>query len=76
MTRLVDATGFLPRITVRDGRAIEEALAGQTLFQPGVELGGAVVEASFAHDDPPLLRRLSDRGVPRSLALRLRACVL
>jgi hypothetical protein len=30
-----------------------------------VELGGAVVEASYAHDDPPLLRRLADRGVPR-----------
>ena len=65
MACLVDVTGFLPRITIRDGRAIEQALAGQTLFQPGVELGGAVVEASFARDDPPLLRRLSDRGVPR-----------
>lgn len=65
MTRLVDVTGFLPRITVRDGRAVEQALAGQTLFQPGVELGGAVVEASYAYDEPPLLRRLADRGVPR-----------
>ncbi len=65
MARLVDVTGFLPRVTVRDGRAIEQALAGHTLFQPGVELAGAVVEASFAYGDPPLLRRLADKGVPR-----------
>lgn len=59
-----DASAFLPRVTVNDARAIEAAMAGQDLWQSGVELRGAVVEASFARTDPPLLRRLAEGGVP------------
>ena len=55
---------YLPRITRRDGRAIESALAGPSLYEAGVQLSGAVVEATFAHQDPPLLRRLRDANVP------------
>jgi hypothetical protein len=64
MSSFADVTAFLPRVTVRDGRALEHALAGQTLFQPGVELQGAVVEAAFAATDPPLMRRLAERRIP------------
>ena len=55
---------FLPRVTRHDGRAIEEALSA-TLFDSGVRLRGAVVEASYATTDPPLLKRLREDGVPR-----------
>jgi hypothetical protein len=54
---------FLPRATRRDGRAIEEALAGPTLFDPGVKLDAAVVEATYAVEDSPLLKRLRESGV-------------
>jgi hypothetical protein len=56
---------YLPRITRRDGRAIEEALAGPTLFDPGVRLDAAVVEATYAVEDPPLLKRLRESEVPQ-----------
>ena len=56
---------YLPRITRRDGRAIEEALAGPTLFDPGVKLDAAVVEATYAVEDSPLLKRLRESGVPQ-----------
>jgi hypothetical protein len=71
MTETLDATPdffaeptFLPRVTQHDGRAIEEALAA-TLFDNGVRLRGAVVEATYAASDPPLLKRLREDGVPR-----------
>ena len=71
MTETLDSTPdflneptFLPRITQHDGRAIEEALAA-TLFDTGVRLRGAVVEATYAATDPPLLKRLREEGVPR-----------
>jgi hypothetical protein len=54
---------YLPRVTVHDGRALEQALAGPDLWQSSIELRGAVVEASFAQSDPPLLRRLSEAHV-------------
>jgi hypothetical protein len=56
---------FLPRVTRHDGRAIEEALAGPTLFDPGVKIDGALVEATYAVEDSPLLKRLRESGVPR-----------
>ena len=45
---------YLPRVTVRDGKAIEQALAGPDLLQPGVQLSGAVVEATLAQHDSAL----------------------
>lgn len=57
---------FLPRVSQHDGRAIEEALAA-TLFDSGVRLRGAIVEATYAASDPPLLKRLREDGVPRLL---------
>jgi hypothetical protein len=59
-----EASAFLPRVTVHDARAIETAMAGQDLWQTGVELRGAVVEAALARTEPPLLRRLAEAGVP------------
>jgi hypothetical protein len=71
MTETLDATPdflneptFLPRVTQHDGRAIEEALAA-TLFDKGVRLRGAVVEASYAATDPPLLKRLREDCILR-----------
>lgn len=55
---------FLPRVTTHDGRAIELALAEPSLFDPGLRLEGAVVEATFASKDPPLLKRLRDARTP------------
>ncbi|MBA3808935.1 MAG: hypothetical protein H0X28_11185 [Solirubrobacterales bacterium] len=56
---------YLPRVTRRDGRAIEDALAGPTLFDSGVKLDAAVVEATYAVEDSPLLKRLRESGVPQ-----------
>jgi hypothetical protein len=57
--------GYLPRITMRAGRAIEEALAPATLLDNGARLGGAVIEASYALRRPPLLKRLRVVDVTR-----------
>jgi hypothetical protein len=59
------APAYLARITRRDGPAIEEAMAGATLIDDGARLDGAVIEASYAFDAPPLLKRLRDDGVHR-----------
>lgn len=55
---------FLPRISQHDARAVEDALAS-TLFDSGVQLRAAVVEASYAASDPPLLKRLREERLPR-----------
>lgn len=55
-----EARWYLPRITRQDGPAIEQALAAPSLFDSGLRLDGAVVEASYAAKDPPLLRRLAE----------------
>src|SRR3990170_143159 len=60
----LDESAFLVRITQHDGRAIEDALAGPTLFEPGVRLRGGVVEATYAAAEPPLLNRLRQDRVP------------
>jgi hypothetical protein len=60
---LFPAPAYLPRVGRHDGRAIEEALAGATLFDPGVRLDAAVVEATYAAEDTPLLKRLRESGV-------------
>jgi hypothetical protein len=61
----LDLPTFLPRVSQHDGRAIEQALAGATLFDRGVKLEGAVVEATYAAGEPPLLQRLAADGVPQ-----------
>lgn len=61
----LDRPGYLARITRRDGPAIEQAMAGATLLDDGARLDGAVIEASYAYDRPPLLKRLADDGVRR-----------
>lgn len=58
---------YLPRVTNRDHRAVEDALAGATLFDPGVEIDAVVVEATYAVEDSPLLKRLRESGVPQLL---------
>lgn len=60
---LLNDLSFLPRVSTHDGRAIEEACKG-TLFDQGVQLNGAIVEASYAARDPELLRRLRATLVP------------
>jgi hypothetical protein len=62
---LLSGSGYLPRATTRDGRAIEEALAPATLLDKGAQLDGVVIEASYAFNRPPLLRRLRDDHVTR-----------
>jgi hypothetical protein len=62
--KFLNESAFLARITQHDGRAIEDALAGPTLFDPGVSLSGGVVEATYAAAEPPLLKRLREDGVP------------
>lgn len=43
---------------------MEQLLAGQTLFDGGAELSGAITEAAYAATDPLVLRRLRETGVP------------
>jgi hypothetical protein len=62
---LFPAPAYLPRVGRHDARAIEEALAGATLFDPGVRLDGSVVEATYAAEDTPLLKRLRESGIPQ-----------
>jgi hypothetical protein len=62
---LLARPSYLPRVTRHDGRAIEEALAGPSLFDVGVKLDGAVVEATYAVEDSPLLKRLRESRVPQ-----------
>lgn len=61
---------YLARVTRRDGPAIEQAMAGATLLSDGARLDGAVIEAAYAFDRPPLLKRLRDDGVPRIVDLQ------
>ena len=57
--------GFLPRIGVRDGRALEQALAGESLWDAGRRpIAGAVVEATYALTGPGVLKTLNEREVP------------
>lgn len=57
--------GYFARVTRRDGPAIEQALAGPTLLDEGARLDGAVIEASYAFDSPPLLKRLGEDRITR-----------
>ncbi|MBI4261571.1 MAG: hypothetical protein HY658_13510 [Actinobacteria bacterium] len=59
-----EAPEYWPRVTGYDHRAIEEVLAGPTLFDQGVHLPGAIIEASLAATDPPILDRLRESGTP------------
>src|SRR5437867_946284 len=52
--------GFWPRVSTYEGREIERALAGPNLLDPGIRLGGAVVEASYAVTKPSVLGRLQE----------------
>lgn len=54
---LQDAS-YLPRITRQSGRVLEEALAPSTLFDQGAQLQGGIIEATYAADEPPILKRL------------------
>jgi hypothetical protein len=64
---------FLPRITTNDARAIESVLAGPTLLDPGLELNGAMVEATYAATSAPLLERLGRAGLSERLEERVDA---
>lgn len=64
-TQLFDGMSFFPRVSRYDGRAIEEAMAGQNLFDSPIQLHGAVVEASYASTETPLLSRLREGRVAR-----------
>jgi hypothetical protein len=55
---------YLPRVTRHTSRILEEALAPSTLFDQGVQLRGAIVEATYAAEDPLILRRLRSGSVP------------
>lgn len=61
---------YLPRIGNYDSRAVEQALAGATLFEPGVRLDAAVIEATYANREPPLLKRIREERVPYFLDLQ------
>lgn len=69
VSRLSQASYFA-RVTRRDGPAVEEAMAGATLFTDGARLDGAIVEAAYAFDRPPLLKRLKEDQVPRIIDLQ------
>jgi hypothetical protein len=61
----INDLAYLARVTTRDHRAIEEALAGATLLTESPNLAGVVIEAAYAAGDPPLLKRLREDGIAR-----------
>jgi hypothetical protein len=62
--RLFAGLSYLPRVTQHDGLALEDALGGGTLFDEATTISGAVVEAAYAADGPPLLDRFRTDRVP------------
>ena len=61
---VIDRPAYFPRLGRYDGRAIEEALAGASLFEPGIQIEGAIVEATYAVTEPALVKRLREDDVP------------
>lgn len=61
----INDLAYLARVTTRGHRTIEEALAGATLLTESPNLAGVVIEAAYAADDPPLLKRLREDGIAR-----------
>lgn len=55
---------YLPRVTRHSSRVLEGALAPATLFDQGIELRGALVEATYAAEEPAILRRLRACSIP------------
>jgi len=55
---------FLVHVTQHEGRSLEQLLAPQHLGEDDPALGGAVVQASYVHRDPPLVLRLADSHIP------------
>ena len=55
---------MLLHVTQNEGRSLEQLLAPRRLGEDGPSLGGAVVQASYVHRDPPLLLRLADGHIP------------
>jgi hypothetical protein len=51
-------------VTQHEGRSLEQLLAPRRLGDDGPSLGGAVIQASYVHRDPPLLLRLADGHIP------------
>jgi hypothetical protein len=62
--RLGDPLSFLPRVTQHDGRSLEQLLSPQQLGGMPAPVGGAIVNASYVHSEPPLLVRLADSRIP------------
>ncbi len=61
---LLAAPRYLPRLTENDTKPVERALAGATLFDDGVQLDGAVVEAAYAVREPEVLDHLREQRIP------------
>lgn len=55
---------LLLHVTQHEGRSLEQLLAPRRLGEDDLSLGGAVIQASYVHRDPPLLLRLADGHVP------------
>jgi len=58
---LLASPRYLPRLTENDTKPVERALAGATLFDDGVQLDGAVVEAAYAVREPEVLDHLREQ---------------
>jgi hypothetical protein len=63
-SRMLEGLSYWPRANTYEARILEQSMAGPTLFDPGISLEGAVVEAIFAASDPPLLERFREASVP------------
>lgn len=57
------ARTFIPHVSIHEGRGLEQLLAEHDT----PPLGGAVVEATFAATDPPLIPRLRGLRIPYTL---------
>ncbi len=55
---------FLLHVTQYEGRSIEKLIAPREPGEASSTLGGAVIEASYVHTDPPLLAHLAEARIP------------
>jgi hypothetical protein len=64
MFGVFDPLSLVTDVSLHEGRSLEALLAPQPLSGGQQTMGGAVIDASYVHRDPPLLARLAESRIP------------